>query len=49
MQLNELAHLREPQHGPDFWQLLGRVMPDDGERKQELAKRGVGLWLGGVS
>ncbi|MDN5779652.1 MAG: M48 family metallopeptidase [Humibacillus sp.] len=46
---HELAHLREPHHGPDFWQLLGRVMPDYDERKQELAKRGAGLWFGGVS
>jgi len=47
--VHELAHLREPHHGPDFWQLLGRVMPEYGERKQELAKRGAGLWFGGVS
>ena len=46
---HELAHLREPHHGPGFWQLLGRVMPDYDERKQELAKRGAGLWFGGVS
>lgn len=46
---HELAHLHEPHHGPDFWQLLGRVMPDYGERKQELARRGAGLWFGGVS
>ncbi len=47
--VHELAHLREPHHGPDFWQLLGRAMPDYAERKQELAKRGAGLWFGGVS
>jgi predicted metal-dependent hydrolase len=47
--VHELAHLREAHHGPDFWQLLGRVMPDYDERKQELAKRGAGLWFGGVS
>ena len=47
--VHELAHLREPHHGPDFWQLLGRVMPDYEERKQELAKRGAGLWFGGIS
>lgn len=29
--------------------LLGRVMPDYDERKQELAKRGAALWFGGVS
>lgn len=46
---HELAHLREPHHGPDFWQLLGRVMPDYSERKQELAERGAGLWFGGTS
>lgn len=46
---HELAHLREPHHGPEFWQLLGRVMPDYDERKQELAKRGAGLWFGGTS
>lgn len=46
---HELAHLREPHHGPGFWQLLGRVMPDYDERKRELAKRGAGLWFGGVS
>jgi predicted metal-dependent hydrolase len=46
---HELAHLREAHHGPDFWQLLGRVLPDYDERKHELAKRGAGLWFGGVS
>lgn len=46
---HELAHLREAHHGPDFWQLLGRVMPDYDERKQELAKRGASLWFGGTS
>jgi len=46
---HELAHLREPHHGPAFWQLLGRVMPDYDERKRELAIRGAGLWFGGTS
>lgn len=46
---HELAHLREPHHGPDFWQLLGRAMPDYDERKRELARRGASLWFGGVS
>jgi predicted metal-dependent hydrolase len=46
---HELAHLREAHHGPDFWHLLARVMPDYDERKQELAKRGAGLWFGGTS
>ena len=43
---HELAHLREPHHGPAFWQLLARVMPDYDERKTELARVGSNLWLG---
>lgn len=46
---HELAHLREAHHGPDFWQLLARVMPDYDERKKELACRGARLWFGGAS
>ena len=46
---HELAHLREPHHGPGFWQLLARVMPEYDERKEELAKRGAGLWFGGIA
>ena len=46
---HELSHLREPHHGPAFWQLVARVMPDYEERKQELARRGAALWFGGVS
>jgi predicted metal-dependent hydrolase len=46
---HELAHLREPHHGPVFWQLLGRVMPYYDQRKQELAQRGAGLWFGAAS
>ena len=39
---HELAHLREPHHGPAFWQLLARVMPDYEERKRELASVALG-------
>jgi predicted metal-dependent hydrolase len=46
---HELAHLREAHHGPAFWQLLARVMPDYDERKRDLARRGAGLWFGGTS
>lgn len=46
---HELAHLREAHHGPAFWQLVARVMPDYEGRKQELARQGAGLWFGGVS
>jgi predicted metal-dependent hydrolase len=43
---HELAHLREPHHGPAFWQLLGRVMPDFDQRKSALAEAGTSLWMG---
>lgn len=43
---HELAHLREPHHGPAFWELLGRAVPDYDERKTELARIGAGLWFG---
>ena len=43
---HELAHLREPHHGPAFWSLLDRVLPDADERKAELARTGAGIWLG---
>lgn len=43
---HELAHLREPHHGPAFWVVLRRAMPDFDDRKAELAKTGSGLWLG---
>ena len=43
---HELAHVHEPHHGPDFWQLVSRVMPDYEERKNELARRGPSLWFG---
>lgn len=43
---HELAHLQEPHHGPTFWALLSRVMPDYEERKGSLAKVGTRLWMG---
>jgi predicted metal-dependent hydrolase len=43
---HELAHLREPHHGPAFWQLLTRALPDCDERKNELAQIGAKVWLG---
>lgn len=44
--VHELAHLREPHHGPAFWQLLARAMPDYDGKKDELAQRGARLWFG---
>jgi predicted metal-dependent hydrolase len=43
---HELAHLREPHHGPAFWQLLGRAMPDFDQRKSALAEAGTSIWMG---
>ena len=45
---HELAHLREPHHGPAFWQLLARAMPDYEERKGQLARKGALLWMGDI-
>ncbi len=38
--VHELCHLKHPHHGPEFWSLLRRVMPDYEHRKErlELAK-----------
>lgn len=42
---HELAHLREPHHGPAFWELLTRVMPDQKDRRRQLAIIGTTTWL----
>lgn len=36
--VHELCHLKFPNHGPKFWDLLERVMPDWQKRKQKLEK-----------
>jgi predicted metal-dependent hydrolase len=46
---HELAHIREAHHGPAFWQLLARSLPDYEARKAELAGAGSRLWLGALS
>jgi len=45
---HELAHLREPHHGPAFWHLVARVQPDYEDRKAELAEHGATLWVGAL-
>jgi hypothetical protein len=46
---HELAHLREPHHGPAFWQALGRAMPDFDQRKFALAEAGTSIWMGSLA
>ena len=46
---HELAHLHEPNHTPEFWSLLERLMPDYPSRKTALANQGKQIWLGTIS
>ena len=41
--VHELVHLRHRGHGSNYWQALGRVMPDYERRREELGKRGSDL------
>ncbi len=41
--VHELCHLRERNHGPRFWRLVGTLMPDYRERRAWLKKHGVAL------
>ena len=41
--VHELVHLRHRGHGREYWQALGRIMPDYERRREDLRERGVGL------
>ena len=41
--VHELVHLRHRGHGRDYWQAVGRVMPDYERRRDELRQRGSAL------
>ena len=41
--VHELCHLRERNHGPRFWSLVGSLLPDYRERRGWLKKHGVAL------
>ena len=41
--VHELVHLRHRGHGRDYWQAVGRVMPDYERRREDLRAYGVGL------
>ena len=38
--VHELVHLRHRGHGRDYWQAVGRVMPDYERRRRDLRERG---------
>ncbi|MCA3244078.1 MAG: M48 family metallopeptidase [Alphaproteobacteria bacterium] len=42
---HELCHVVHKNHSPDFWRLLGSIMPDYGQRKVALKKYGQNLDL----
>ena len=41
--VHELVHLRHRGHGRDYWQALGRVLPDYERRREELRQLGARL------
>ena len=43
--VHELAHLSRPDHGPGFWALVERSMPDYPSRRERLRRLGPDLWL----
>jgi predicted metal-dependent hydrolase len=45
---HELAHIRVPGHGPDYWRLLRRAIPECERLKEELDEMGRRVWLGDV-
>jgi len=44
--VHELAHIHVPNHTPEFWSRVERVMPNFQLAKDELARIGSTLWLG---
>lgn len=47
--VHELAHLAQPRHGPDFNQIVRRVLPAYEERFAELAEVGRHVWIGALT
>ncbi|GAA3066266.1 SprT family zinc-dependent metalloprotease [Streptomyces roseofulvus] len=43
---HELAHVRVSGHGPDYWRLLGRALPECRQIKTELDELGRRVWMG---
>ena len=47
--VHELVHLTENHHGPEFWDAVGRAMPDWQKRKDALAKRAKDYLIFGLA
>lgn len=45
---HELAHVRISDHGPDYWRLLSRALPECRQLKAELDELGRRVWMGDV-
>ncbi|MEV5046425.1 SprT family zinc-dependent metalloprotease [Streptomyces griseoincarnatus] len=43
---HELTHVRVAGHGPDYWRLLGRALPECRQVKKELDELGRRVWMG---
>ncbi|WP_344391170.1 M48 family metallopeptidase [Streptomyces vastus] len=45
----ELAHVRVSGHGPEYWRLLGRALPECRRLKSELDELGRRVWMGDLA
>ncbi|MGW2518070.1 M48 family metallopeptidase [Streptomyces sp. NPDC001617] len=46
---HELAHARVSGHGPEYWRLLGRALPECRRLKTELDELGRRVWMGDLA
>lgn len=46
--IHELCHLREPNHSADFWELVGKLLPDFAARRKWLKEHGARLGIAGI-
>ncbi|WP_430479028.1 M48 family metallopeptidase [Streptomyces sp. P11-1] len=46
---HELAHVRVAGHGPEYWRLLGRALPECRRLKTELDELGRRVWMGDLA